>query len=329
MITPDLTSYFQSFPLPRPDSHKGQNGKVLLIGGSELFHAASKWSLDILSKCVDMVFYASVPSNNRLIEEAKGQFWNGIVIPRQEIENYIAEADCILIGPGMTRERHVADDWLTHLTPDFDWDTDTYAVTNYLLATYPDKKWVIDAGALQMVEPQFLNQHMIITPHRQELLRLVAQAQSRGLLSDDEAPVESWLDVLSGAEAERQDQAGESADAAAARALNIVQKLNHATWLIKGKKDLVLDADRWQVVSGGNAGMTKGGTGDVLAGLVAALYARHSAFESAVMASYVNKQAGDHLFTQVGPFFNASDLVTEIPKILWEELSSSDAVHSA
>ena len=43
---------------PHSDSHKGENGKVMIIGGSKLFHAASLWPLEIASKIVDMVFYS-------------------------------------------------------------------------------------------------------------------------------------------------------------------------------------------------------------------------------------------------------------------------------
>src|SRR3989344_9574025 len=96
-LSPDISDQLRKITPPDPYSHKGQNGKLLIIGGSELFHAASKWSLDIASKFVDMVFYSSVPSNNKLIAEAKGNFWNGIVVPRKEIDHYINEADCILI----------------------------------------------------------------------------------------------------------------------------------------------------------------------------------------------------------------------------------------
>ena len=63
--------------------------------------------------------------------------------------------------------------------------------------------------------------------------------------------------------------------------------------------------------------MTKGGTGDVLAGLVAGLYAcTDDPFAAAVVASKVNKQAGDELYQTVGPFFNATDLANQIPKVL-------------
>src|SRR3974390_915494 len=85
--------------LPSSSSHKGQNGKVLVIGGSKLFHAASLWSLEIASKLVDMVFYSSVPENNEIVQKAKEEFRNGIVIPRSEIDKYIEEADSIVIGP--------------------------------------------------------------------------------------------------------------------------------------------------------------------------------------------------------------------------------------
>ena len=97
-----LNQAFQELKIAKKDSHKGQNGKLLIIGGSELFHAASKWSLDIASKIVDMVFYSSVPSNNNLIkrwqkgeldqhldQQAKASFWQGIVVDRQQIKAYL------------------------------------------------------------------------------------------------------------------------------------------------------------------------------------------------------------------------------------------------
>jgi NAD(P)H-hydrate epimerase len=73
-------------------------------------------------------------------------------------------------------------------------------------------------------------------------------------------------------------------------------------------------------IKGGNAGMTKGGTGDVLAGLLAALYCKNSALTSTIVASYINKKTGDFLFEKVGPNFNASDLVENIPQILWRAI---------
>lgn len=252
-----VQNHLKKIQLPLPDSHKGQNGKLLIIGGSQLFHAASKWSLDIASKFVDMVFYSSVPQNNELIKEAKQNFWNGIVIPRDEIESYLQEADCVLIGPGMKR------------------DNETRQIVNKLLEKYPHQKWVIDAGALQMVNPKLLQKNMIITPHQKEFNLLNQKSH------DKKIP---------------------------------------ATILLKGPIDQIIYSGETFSITGGNAGMTKGGTGDVLAGLVAALYCKNDAVSSCIVASYVNKKAGDQLFKKSGPFFNASDLIAVVPEIMWKEL---------
>jgi hydroxyethylthiazole kinase-like uncharacterized protein yjeF len=271
------TEWSTQFLLPDPNSHKGQNGKLMIIGGSQLFHAASKWSLDIASKFVDMVFYASTPDNNELVRQAKLQFWNGIVIERAEVAHYVNEADCILIGPGMERT-----------------DETAQTVRSYL-EQYPDKKWVIDAGALQMIVPSAIPSQAIITPHPQELLRLAQHNNNHATLADTSptALLALWSDTFTD---------------------------NQPVTVIKGQQDLVLFEGKAYVVSGGNAGMTKGGTGDVLAGLVAALYCTNSAHISALFASHANKQAGDLLHATVGPFFNASDLVEAVPKVLWQSL---------
>jgi NAD(P)H-hydrate epimerase len=288
-----IQTYLSQVRPPAPDSHKGQNGKLLIIGGAELFHAASKWSLDVASRLVDMVFYSSVPSNNTLIQQAKKEFWNGIVIPRTEIENYVNEADCILIGPGMTREQGVGKEWIEHPDANFDWETDTYALTNYLLAKYADKKWVVDAGALQLVEPRLLNERVILTPHHQELALLLEHAG----VGEKKVAVNAVMTREQGVE--------------------LSKKLRGATVILKGQQDFVFSANEFLTIEGGNAGMTKGGTGDVLAGLAAGLYCTHDIFTAAAVASYVNKTAGDDLYEKVGPYFNASDLVKQIPETLW------------
>lgn len=274
-IPTSIKAYLKQITLPAPDSHKGQNGKLLIVGGSELFHAASKWSLDVASKFVDMVFYASVPSNNKLVSQAlsqaKAHFWNGIVIHPDQIEEYLVEADAVLIGPGMDRSSKTA------------------MLVNNLLNKYPEKKWVIDAGALQMVESRLLNEHHLLTPHHQELK--ILQQKLNLAVSDT----------------------GENLKKTS-------QLLGDATLLLKGSIDQVITSEKIIEIPGGNAGMTKGGTGDVLAGLGAALYCQHSPIVAAVVSSFVNKKAGEYLFKQVGPFYNASDLVATVPKVMWELL---------
>lgn len=280
----DIQASLQKIYLPANDSHKGQNGKLLIIGGSKLFHAASLWSTEVASKIVDMVFYASIPENNELILALKKEFKNGIVVRRQDIKDYIDEADCVLIGPGM--ERHPKEDsfdYSQELTQE-EWNFSTQKVVNYLLFHYPQKRFVIDAGALQMMDPKLLNNNCLITPHSKEIAYLIHK----------EMPTQDYS-----------------------------QELNLATILLKGPIDKIISAKTYLEIEGGNPGMTKGGTGDCLAGLVAALYCKNDILTSAIVASYINKKAGDLLYQEFGPFFSASDLAGIIAKTLWQEIKQS------
>ena len=289
--------------IPPPDSHKGQNGKLLVIGGSHLFHAASLWALTIASRIVDMVFYSSVPQNNEIVHELKKEFRNGIVVPREEIDNYAQETECILIGPGMVRtERETKDErvgiGLREINELEDEGLQSYYLTKYLLEKYPQKKWVIDAGALQMMEPEWLlplNGNAILTPHPLEFTRIEAKIKEEELKSRlENKSLEERIQLF-------------------AEAYNCII-------LLKGKEDIVCSSDTRVAISGGNAGMTKGGTGDVLAGLVASLACKNELMLAATTGAYLNKQAGESLFERVGYNFNASDLTDEIHVVMKKNL---------
>lgn len=285
------SSLLKNLSTPSPRSHKGENGKLLLIGGSKLFHAASLWPLSIASKMVDMVFYASVPENNEIVQKSKEEFRNGIVVRREDLENYIQEAECIVLGPGLERTEE-------KLSPTDDYDIknfkeldeiehsgiQTYYLTKYLLGNYKHKKFVIDGGALQMMELGWLKgfkEMPILTPHHKEFERMFGEEGT-----------------------------AESVQKAAQE--------NNCIVLLKGEKDFVCSPKQCVEIPGGNAGMTKGGTGDVLAGLLGSLYCKNEAFLSACAASYINKKAGERLFEKFGYYFNASDLIEEIPRVMKE-----------
>ncbi len=296
--------------LPQKDSHKGQNGKLLIIGGSHLFHAASLWSLKVASRIVDLVHYASIEENNNIVQKLKEEFRDGIVVPRSEIENYIEEDDCILIGPGMVRTEKLSNYPIIQLSnikeieKIEDEGLQTYYLTKYLLQKYPQKKWVIDAGALQMMELDWIPRNAILTPHHKEFEGLIAKAQRTEDTSDGDRLKRS-----------------ESHDSSEVEELvKRFVKQYHCTVLMKGETDYVASGENFEEVKGGNAGMTKGGTGDVLAGLVAALYCKNEPFLSATAASYINKRTGDDLFKKMGYWFNASDLADQIPRTMRELL---------
>lgn len=272
---------------PADTSHKGQNGKLLFIGGSTLFHAASLWPLEIASRIVDMVFYASVPENNEIVQRAKEEWRSGIVVRRADLAEYIAQSDAILLGPGMVRQDADFDKnkkitSLKDIEDIADEGEQTYFLTKYLLQKYPEKKWIIDAGALQMLSPDWLlplKGNVVITPHMQEFERL--------------------FDL----------------DPNATNAGDMAQKYN-CVIVLKRHIDTVASPGACILVAGGNSGMTKGGTGDVLAGLIAALACKNDVFLAAKCGSYLNKKAGESLFAKQGIYFNASDLAKEIPVVM-------------
>ncbi len=91
--------------------------------------------------------------------------------------------------------------------------------------------------------------------------------------------------------------------------------------VLKGHEDIVCRPGEAVIISGGNAGMTKGGTGDVLAGLIASLACTNELWLSACAGSFFNKKAGESLEKRMGLYFNASDLALEIPSVMHTWLS--------
>src|SRR3989304_2306957 len=219
--------------LPPKESHKGQNGKLTIVGGSHLFHGASLWSLKVASRIVDMVFYASIPENNELTQKLKSEVYDFIAVPRGKAEEYIGESDAVLIGPGLPREEGRTEG-----------EESTKDLTERLFKKFPQKKWVIDAGSLQTMGSSLLNNNCLITPHHKEFENLF------------------------------------KAEAGKENVQKMAQKYG-CTILLKGVVDIICGHQECRMVEGGNEGMTKGGTGDVLAGLVSALALKNCLFLAA------------------------------------------------
>jgi len=277
----------QKLYIPPKDSHKGQNGKVLVIAGSKLFHAAALWSLEAAAHLVDMVYFSSVTENNEIVKQAKQQFGNGIVIPREKLDQYIREADSVLIGPGLPRAEGKEQG-----------DDDTRELTKRLLRSFPDKRWVIDGGSLQVMEPEWIPKNAILTPHAKEFETLFHHDLQR-----------LNFETLQGLTLKEKEQI----------ILNLSKKF-HCVIVLKGETDIICSPEKCVMVSGGNAGMTKGGTGDVLAGVATGLYAKNDAFLSACAASFFNKRAAEKLFQTHGYWYTTSDLMNMIPQVMKEVL---------
>jgi NAD(P)H-hydrate epimerase len=99
------------------------------------------------------------------------------------------------------------------------------------------------------------------------------------------------------------------------------KKLN-AVILVKSKVDIVCDSERVKLNFTGNPGMTVGGTGDVLSGIVSGLMAQKvDPFEAAVAGAFVNGAAGDFVANEIGFHMVATDIIDWIPRVLDDPMS--------
>lgn len=96
-----------------------------------------------------------------------------------------------------------------------------------------------------------------------------------------------------------------------------VAKRFNAVVLLKGSVDIVTDGANSITNNSGSPYMTKGGFGDVLTGIVAALLARGvGLFEAAHVAAYIGGKAGEMAAEHYGEGLAASDVFNFIPRVI-------------
>lgn len=294
-----IKSFIGKLYLPPKDSHKGQNGRVLIVGGSSLFHSASLWSAEIASHFVDIVHYSSTVENEKIFLGLKKTFRNGIVVAQKDLLDYVKEDDAILVGPGMLRAFQISNiktqnlsfEELIKIKNEGEY---TYQLTRYLIENFPEKRFVFDAGSIQMMDKEWLlklKTKPVVTPHQKEFERLFGIAIEKQSLGEKEQTVKETA------------------------------KKYRCIILLKATVDIISDGVETYIIEGGNSGLTKGGTGDLLAGLVLALSAKNSSLMAAATASYFLKKSGEALFIKKGCWYNISDLISVIPEVINNEIN--------
>jgi NAD(P)H-hydrate epimerase len=261
------------------ESHKGQNGRVLVIGGSEEIHGAPLLAAQAaLVAGADLVqvlvpqkqeFVARVFSPDLLVHAYEGNYFNHKAVFKANM--LISDVDVVLVGPGIAK------------------DEDSLANLNKFLKSL-ELPVVVDAAAIQALAGEYIqDRDLAITPHLGELMNF---------LNLDE--IEDF------------DQISDS------------PQLSGFVSVIKGAVDLIKTPSATYFNTNGNPGMTVGGSGDVLAGLLAGFRAQGMEMsQAAQLACYVNGCAGDELFLSKAYFFSASDLLQEVPFILAELLNGN------
>ena len=268
--------------VPAHDSSGEDNGQVTIVGGSSLFHGAPLFGIKIASRIVDMVFFASPEGSvGKVADQLKSKLSSFIWVPWEEVENYIEKSDAVLIGNGFLRFRSEKTPKGARFEVCDEECRKTRDITHKLLTKFPDKKWVIDAGSLQTMDPSWIPRNAVLTPNRHEYKFLF----------------------------------GDMSQKQAAKEYDCIIVRKGPTTIVSSPKETV-------EINGGNPGLTKGGTGDVQAGLTVALLAKDDPMLAACAASIIVKLAAEELFKTRGTIFNADDLADKIPETLATLVSS-------
>ena len=251
-------------------SHKGDNGRILVIGGGVYSGAPALAALAALRTGADIVTVATPFSVADIIASFSpnlivSPLTSDVLVPDDVpiITELILKHDVVVIGMGLGKSE-LTDRAIRAIIP-------------------LCKKIVIDADALSSLE--FPLEGGIITPHTGEFK----------LLYGKEAP-KGWK-----------------------KRANLVKKFaeeNNVVVLLKGKTDIISDGVSIKMNRTGNAGMAVGGTGDVLAGIVGAIYAKNNALEATVAGAFINGRAGDLAFEKYGFGLLATDVIDNVPKAM-------------
>jgi NAD(P)H-hydrate epimerase len=95
-----------------------------------------------------------------------------------------------------------------------------------------------------------------------------------------------------------------------------------ATILLKGPTDIISNGADVKLNFTGNAGMTVGGTGDVLSGIAGGLLAMGAdPFRAAAAGAFINGAAGDFVVENKGFHMIPTDLLDYIPKVMNDPMS--------
>lgn len=266
-------------PKRKPDSHKGDYGKILLLCGSRGYTGAvALAAMGALRSGAGLV-YLGVPESIYQIEAIK--LTEPIVLPLPdhdgsfsvsaitEICKLLPKMDAVLVGPGIGRSEGAK------------------AVVEAVL-TYFEGPVVVDADGINVLK---LNKDIlrgrkfptVLTPHDGEFSRL------GGIVEKDRMKA----------------------------AANMAVDLNSII-VLKGHRTVITDGKVGYRNNTGNPGMAVGGSGDVLAGIITALIGQNiSPLTAAACGAWIHGAAGDLCAAEIGQYgMLPSDVINCLPRLL-------------
>ena len=267
-------------PARRSDSRKGDNGIVLVVGGSYMYHGAPILSSIAALRCGTDLVYTAVPKINVVPTRAISP--DLIVIPLADQKLTLGAVNK-LVG-ALPRNLHSATIGMGLAIQE---KNSLLRLVQSLLNH--DVRLSLDASALiPEILPLLADKNVVVTPHAGEFKRL---------FGDDVVPVL----------AERRIALVEKN-----------AKEYGVTVLLKGPTDIISDGiTTTYLYKKAVPAMTVGGTGDVLSGLVAGFLSKNrNTLESAASAAFINGLAGKSAQDRLGLHITSTDLLEEIPALI-------------
>ncbi|MCC7577055.1 MAG: NAD(P)H-hydrate dehydratase [Methanomethylovorans sp.] len=265
----------KNLKIRNPYSHKGQAGRILIIGGGAYSGAPALAALAALRTGADIVTVAA-PANvadiiasfspDLIVRCLSNQRLCSEDIPL--ISRLVDQHDVTVMGIGLGNEEEVVE------------------TARRIIPLC--KKLVLDADALPALENAEIDaSEIVITPHAKEFARI--------------RKVETSADINKRIE----------------EVMTFSREKKLVT-LLKGMIDIISDGRKVMLNKTGNAGMSVGGTGDVLAGITGALLATNTPMKAAACAAYINGTAGDLAFKDKGYGLLATDMIERITDVMRE-----------
>lgn len=278
-------SCFSNLIKPRmPDSHKGDFGRLLIIAGSRNMRGACVMAAESALRCgVGIVCTASVEET---INTASIKIPESILLPLDcDYDGFMLyENNLDLLKKELGKADAVLFGCGLGVT------NDTIKLTEFIIEN-AECPVIIDADGINCLAAdvkllQKKRSDIILTPHPAEMSRLIGKSVS---------------DIQS-------DRIN--------TALNFAEEYN-VTVVLKGAGTVTAQSQKCIVNTTGNSGMSKGGSGDVLAGIVSSLSAQgYTPFEAASFGAYIHGMAGDFAAEKLGvQFMLPSDIINELSAV--------------
>jgi hydroxyethylthiazole kinase-like uncharacterized protein yjeF len=268
-----------------PEAHKGTFGKLLVVGGSTVFSGAPALvAMAALRVGVDIVFVAAPEKTAYAISSMSPS-----LITIKLKGKHLSSANM----PALKKQAESAT--AVVVGPGLGLHSETRAATMELVELLEEigTPLLLDADGLKAFSEfkRKMKMPLVLTPHAREY-----EIMTEKKLPND---FEERAEEVQGA----------------------ARKLG-ATILLKGPTDIISDGERLKFNFSGNPGMTVGGTGDVLSGVVGGLLAMEvDTFRAAVAGAFINGAAGDFVRTEKGYHMTPTDILDWIPHVMDNPMS--------